>query len=78
LIFEASNPGFGIPGIVGAVCICVALYAFQVLPVSYAGLALMLLGIILMTTEAFAPVFWGIRFRRDCRFCHRLDYFDGH
>ncbi len=57
LIFEASNPGFGIPGIIGAVCICVALYAFQVLPVSYAGLALMLLGIILMTTEAFAPSF---------------------
>ncbi|WP_372739896.1 nodulation protein NfeD [Neptunomonas sp.] len=57
LIFEASNPGFGVPGIIGAVCIFVALYAFQVLPVSYAGLALMMLGIGLMTAEAFAPSF---------------------
>ncbi|MEH6556862.1 MAG: nodulation protein NfeD [Oceanicoccus sp.] len=57
LIFEASNPGFGVPGILGAVCIFVALYAFQVLPVSYAGLALMVLGIGLMTAEAFAPSF---------------------
>lgn len=57
LIFEASNPGFGVPGILGAVCLFVALYAFQVLPISYAGLALMLLGIGLMTAEAFAPSF---------------------
>ena len=57
LIFEFSNPGFGVPGVVGAVCLLVALYAFQVLPVSYAGLGLMALGIGLMTAEAFAPSF---------------------
>ncbi len=45
------------PGIAGAVCLMLALYAFQVLPVSYAGLGLMLLGIALMTAEAFAPSF---------------------
>jgi membrane-bound serine protease (ClpP class) len=57
LIIEFSNPGLGIPGVVGAVSLLVALYAFQVLPVSYAGLGLMLLGIALMTAEAFAPSF---------------------
>jgi len=57
LIFEFSNPGMGIPGIVGAVCIVLALYAFQVLPVSYAGLGLIILGILLMVAEAFAPSF---------------------
>ncbi len=57
LIFEFSNPGMGAPGIVGAICILLALYAFQVLPVSYAGLGLMILGIGLMVAEAFAPSF---------------------
>lgn len=57
LIFEFSNPGMGVPGVVGAVCLLLAMYAFQVLPVSYAGLALILLGIALMVAEAFAPSF---------------------
>ncbi len=57
LIFEFSNPGFGVPGVVGSLCLIVALYAFQVLPVSYAGLGLMALGIGLMAAEAFAPSF---------------------
>jgi membrane-bound serine protease (ClpP class) len=57
LIIEFSNPGLAVPGIVGAVSLMLALYAFQVLPVSYAGLGLMLLGIVLMTAEAFAPSF---------------------
>jgi membrane-bound serine protease (ClpP class) len=57
LIFEAYNPGGGVPGVVGAVCLLMALYAFQVLPISYAGLALIILGIGLMVAEAFAPSF---------------------
>ena len=57
LIFEFSNPGFGLPGVLGAVCLFLAMYALQVLPVSYAGLGLMILGIGLMTAEAFAPSF---------------------
>jgi membrane-bound serine protease (ClpP class) len=57
LIIEFYNPGIGLPGILGAMCLLLALYAFQVLPISYAGLGLILLGIGLMTAEAFAPSF---------------------
>ena len=57
LIIEFYNPGFGLPGVLGATCLLLALYAFQVLPISYAGLGLILLGIGLMTAEAFAPSF---------------------
>lgn len=57
LIIEFYNPGLGVPGVVGAVSLLLALYAFQVLPISYSGLALILLGIALMVAEAFAPSF---------------------
>ena len=57
LIIEFYNPGIGLPGVVGAVCLLLAMYAFQVLPVSYVGLGLILLGIGLMAAEAFAPSF---------------------
>lgn len=57
LVIEFSNPGLLAPGIVGGVCLILGMYAFQLLPVNYAGLALMALGIILMTTEAFVPSF---------------------
>jgi len=57
LIIEFYSPGIGVPGVVGAMCLLLALYAFQVLPVSYSGLALILLGIGLMAAEAFTPSF---------------------
>ena len=57
LIFEFSNPGFGLPGILGLTCLLVALYAFQILPVSYAGLGLMLLGVGLIAAEVTMPSF---------------------
>ncbi|RLQ21772.1 nodulation protein NfeD [Seongchinamella sediminis] len=57
LIIEFYNPGIGLPGVMGALCLLLALYALQVLPVSYAGLGLLLLGIALMVAEAFAPSF---------------------
>ena len=60
LIFEFSNPGAVIPGVAGAICLLIALYAFQVLPVNYAGLALILLGVALMVAEAFAPSFGAL------------------
>jgi membrane-bound serine protease (ClpP class) len=57
LFFELSNPGALFPGVLGAICLVLALYAFQVLPVNYAGLALILLGIIFMVAELFMPSF---------------------
>jgi membrane-bound serine protease (ClpP class) len=57
LFFELWNPGFVLPGVVGGICLLLALFAFQVLPVSYAGLALIVLGIAFMVAEAFVPSF---------------------
>lgn len=57
LIIEFSNPGLAVPGIAGAVCLIIGLYALQLLPVNYAGLALMGLGIVLMVSEAFVASF---------------------
>jgi membrane-bound serine protease (ClpP class) len=55
LFLEFYNPGGIIPGVAGAICLLLALYAFQVLPISYAGLGLIGLGILLMIMEAFVP-----------------------
>ncbi|MBU0500847.1 MAG: nodulation protein NfeD [Gammaproteobacteria bacterium] len=60
LIYEFAHPGFLLPGTVGAIALLLALYAFQLLPVNYAGLALILLGISLMIAEAFVPSFGAL------------------
>ena len=57
LFFEFSNPGFVLPGVVGAISLLLALFAFQMLPVNYAGLALIILGIGFMIAEVFIPSF---------------------
>ncbi|BCX88761.1 membrane-bound serine protease (ClpP class) [Methylomarinovum tepidoasis] len=57
LLFEFSNPGAVVPGVLGGICLLLALFAFQVLPVNYAGLGLILLGLALMVAEAFVPSF---------------------
>ncbi|NEX21444.1 nodulation protein NfeD [Thiorhodococcus mannitoliphagus] len=60
LIYEFSNPGAVLPGTVGALSLLMALYAFQLLPINYAGLALIGLGLALMVAEAFSPSFGGL------------------
>lgn len=60
LLYELLNPGFVLPGVIGGICLLLGLYAVQVLPVNYAGLALILLGILFMIGEAFAPSFGAL------------------
>ncbi|AYF86976.1 nodulation protein NfeD [Pseudomonas sp. JS3066] len=62
LIFEFSNPGSGVGGVIGGICLILALYALQLLPVNFAGIALILLGILFMAAEAFMPSFGIIGF----------------
>ncbi len=55
LLFEFMNPGLVLPGVVGGVCLLLGLFGLQTLPVSYAGLALVLLGMGFFAAEAFVP-----------------------
>ncbi|MGH6922226.1 MAG: NfeD family protein, partial [Propylenella sp.] len=57
IVFELINPGTVLPGTIGGISLLLGLYALAVLPIDYAGLALILLGLALMTAEAFAPSF---------------------
>ena len=57
LMLEFSNPGAIVPGTVGAIALLLALYSFQLLPINYAGMGLILLGVALMVGEAFQPSF---------------------
>lgn len=55
LILEFYNPGMGVPGVTGVICLLLGAYALQMLPVNYAGLALILVGVSLMVAEVFTP-----------------------
>ena len=57
LVFEFMSPGAVAPGVIGAICLLLALYGLQLLPVNYAGLALILLALMLMVVEPFVPSF---------------------
>ncbi len=57
LIFEIRSPGAIIPGVLGALCIILAFYSFSVLPINYAGVALIILGIIMFVLEVLTPTF---------------------
>jgi membrane-bound serine protease (ClpP class) len=60
LLFEGYSPGAVFPGVVGAICLLLALYALQVLPVNYAGVALIVLGVALMTAEFVLPAYGSL------------------
>jgi membrane-bound serine protease (ClpP class) len=55
LLLEGYSPGAILPGVVGGICLLLALYAFQILPINYAGLALILLGVALIVAETVVP-----------------------
>ena len=60
LFVEFTSPGFGVPGVAGAIALLMALYAFHLLPVNWAGVALLALGAILMIAEVFLPSFGAL------------------
>jgi membrane-bound serine protease (ClpP class) len=57
LFFEFASPGHGVSGVTGAICLLLALFALQLLPVNYAALALILLGMGLLVAELLSPTF---------------------
>ena len=60
LIYEFLNPGFVLPGVAGGICLLLAMFAFQMLPINYAGLGLLLLGLAFIVAEAFVPSFGSL------------------
>ena len=60
LFVEFTSPGFGVPGVAGAICLMLALFAFQMLPINWAGVALIGLGAALMIAEVFLPSFGAL------------------
>jgi len=60
LIYELANPGAMVPGVIGAIALITALFAFQALPVNYAGLMMLALGVAFMVLEAFVPSFGAL------------------
>jgi len=60
IFFELMNPGYVLPGVVGAVAMLLALYALQLLPINYAGLALIIVGIMFMIAEGVTPSFGAL------------------
>lgn len=62
LILEFYNPGGGLAGVLGGICLLLSGFGLQLLPIDYAGLALVILGLALMVAEAFVPSFGVLGF----------------
>jgi membrane-bound serine protease (ClpP class) len=62
LLLEGYSPGATLPGVVGGICLVLALYALHLLPINYAGLGLIALGVVLMIAETLAPTFGALGF----------------
>jgi membrane-bound serine protease (ClpP class) len=62
LFFEFANPGFVLPGVAGAIALLIGLFALQLLPINYTGLALIFLGIAFLIAESFLPTFGTLGF----------------
>jgi len=60
LFFEFMNPGLVLPGVAGAIALLIGLFALQLLPISYAGLALILVGLGFMIAEVFLPAYGSL------------------
>ncbi|MEO8802508.1 MAG: nodulation protein NfeD [Rudaea sp.] len=60
LVLEAFHPGAMLPGIAGGICLLIGLYAMQLLPVNFAGLALMALGVGMLVAEVFTPTYGAL------------------
>jgi len=60
ILFEFMNPGIVLPGVAGAIALTIAAYALHFLPVSFAGLALLVLGIGFMAAEVFFPAYGSL------------------
>jgi membrane-bound serine protease (ClpP class) len=60
LYIEFQQPGMILPGVAGLICLVIAAIAFQILPFSWIGLLLMLLGLALVATEVFVPAFGAL------------------
>lgn len=60
LIYELANPGVFLPGVAGGISLLLAFYGFQVLPINYSGLALIILGLVFLISEAFIPSFGSL------------------
>jgi len=57
LTIELWNPGATVPGVVGGLCLLLAFFAFQILPINYVGLLLIAFGLLLLVLEMFTPTF---------------------
>ncbi|MGW8194125.1 MAG: NfeD family protein [Desulforhopalus sp.] len=60
LVYELANPGVYLPGVAGGISLLLAFYAFQILPINYSGLALIILGLGLLISETFVPSFGAL------------------